>query len=78
MNSVTVCTDVNEAFKGIHLALFVGSKPRTKGMERKDLLEQNGDIFRVQVRRLSEALFMQIEIDTNGIHGMYFAGKGTQ
>ncbi len=33
------------AFAGVSWALLVGSRPRTKGMERKDLLEANGGIF---------------------------------
>jgi malate/lactate dehydrogenase len=33
------------AFKDIDVALLVGSKPRTKGMERGDLLNENGKIF---------------------------------
>ncbi len=33
------------AFSGVSWALLVGSRPRTKGMERKDLLEANGGIF---------------------------------
>src|SRR3954447_20651571 len=31
--------DANEAFDGVNYALLVGSRPRTKGMERSDLLE---------------------------------------
>ena len=34
-----------KAFEGASWALLVGSRPRTKGMERKDLLEANGGIF---------------------------------
>src|SRR4051812_26723230 len=42
----TVRTDqVDEAFDGVNYALHVGSRPRTKGMERADLLEANGGIF---------------------------------
>ena len=42
------------AFAGASWALLVGSRPRTKGMERKDLLEANGEIFTGQGRALSE------------------------
>ena len=38
------------AFDGVGVALLVGSRPRTKGMERKDLLEANGAIFTGQGR----------------------------
>ena len=50
-----VATDnVDAAFGDVNFALLVGSRPRTKGMERKDLLEANGAIFTVQGRCLSE------------------------
>lgn len=45
--------DADEAFDGAEIALLVGSRPRTKGMERKDLLEANGAIFTVQGRALA-------------------------
>ena len=40
--------DPNIAFKDADIALLVGARPRSKGMERKDLLEANGAIFTVQ------------------------------
>ena len=40
--------DVNVAFKDTDYALLVGSRPRSKGMERKDLIEANAAIFSVQ------------------------------
>jgi malate dehydrogenase len=46
--------DPNTAFEGVNVALLVGSRPRTKGMERKDLLEANGAIFTVQGKALSD------------------------
>ena len=45
--------DPDEAFDGAQIALLVGSRPRTKGMERKDLLEANGAIFTVQGRAIA-------------------------
>jgi malate dehydrogenase len=42
---VDVTDDVNAAFDGTNVALLVGARPRTKGMERGDLLEANGGIF---------------------------------
>src|SRR6266852_1679564 len=45
--------DPNVAFGDANFALLVGSRPRTKGMERKDLLEANGAIFTVQGKALS-------------------------
>ena len=45
--------DPDTAFDGVEVALLVGSRPRTKGMERQDLLEANGAIFTVQGRALN-------------------------
>lgn len=42
---IDVTDDVNQAFDGTSVALLVGARPRTKGMERGDLLEANGGIF---------------------------------
>jgi len=46
--------DPASAFDGANVALLVGSRPRTKGMERADLLEANGKIFTGQGKALSE------------------------
>jgi malate dehydrogenase len=46
--------DAGEAFDGVEIALLVGSRPRTKGMERAELLSENGKIFTVQGRALNE------------------------
>jgi len=51
----TVATDdANQAFVGVNVAMLVGSRPRTKGMERNDLLEANGAIFTAQGKALSD------------------------
>jgi malate dehydrogenase len=50
-----VCTDdANVAFKDANYAMLVGAKPRGKGMERGDLLAENGKIFGPQGRALNE------------------------
>ncbi len=46
--------EAGTAFDGAEVALLVGSRPRTKGMERQDLLEANGAIFTVQGQALNE------------------------
>jgi len=46
--------DPNVAFKDAQVALLVGARPRSKGMERKDLLEANGAIFTVQGKALND------------------------
>jgi malate dehydrogenase len=47
------CSDPMMAFKDVDVALLVGARPRTKDMERKDLLEANGAIFTVQGKALN-------------------------
>jgi malate dehydrogenase len=51
---VVVTDDPEVAFKDADYALLVGARPRSKGMERKDLLEANGAIFTVQGKALSD------------------------
>lgn len=46
--------DPGDAFDGVEIALLVGSRPRTKGMERAELLGENGKIFTLQGRALNE------------------------
>jgi malate dehydrogenase len=45
---IDVYDDPRQAFEGTNVALLVGARPRTKGMERADLLEANGGIFKPQ------------------------------
>jgi malate dehydrogenase len=51
---VDIYDDPNQAFDGANIALLVGARPRTKGMERADLLEANGQIFKPQGQALNE------------------------
>jgi malate dehydrogenase len=46
--------DPASAFDGVNIALLVGSRPRTKGMERAELLSENGKIFTVQGKALND------------------------
>jgi malate dehydrogenase len=48
LDSIDVTDDAKTAFDGVSVALLVGARPRTKGMERGDLLEANGGIFKPQ------------------------------
>jgi malate dehydrogenase len=50
---IDIADDPNQAFDGASIALLVGARPRTKGMERADLLEANGGIFKPQGRALN-------------------------
>jgi malate dehydrogenase len=45
---IDITDDPDEAFDGTNIAMLVGARPRTKGMERADLLEANGGIFKPQ------------------------------
>ena len=51
--SVDIYDDPVQAFDGVNIALLVGARPRTKGMERADLLEANGQIFKPQGEALN-------------------------
>jgi malate dehydrogenase len=50
---VDIHDDPNQAFDGVSVALLVGARPRTAGMERGDLLEANGGIFKPQGEALN-------------------------
>jgi malate dehydrogenase len=45
---IDIYDDAGKAFDGCNVALLVGARPRSKGMERADLLEANGQIFKPQ------------------------------
>jgi malate dehydrogenase len=54
LRAVDIHDDPTEAFDGAEVALLVGARPRTKGMERSDLLEANGGIFKPQGEAIAE------------------------
>jgi malate dehydrogenase len=51
-----------QAFDGVNLALLVGSRPRTKGMERAELLGENGKIFTGQGKALGERAASDVKV----------------
>jgi malate dehydrogenase len=51
---IDITDDANVAFDGTNVALLVGARPRTKGMERGDLLEANGGIFAPQGQAIND------------------------
>jgi malate dehydrogenase len=51
---VDISDDPAKAFDGVNVALLIGARPRSKGMERSDLLEANGGIFKPQGQALNE------------------------
>ena len=54
LSKAEIGDDAGTVFEGINLALLVGARPRTKGMERGDLLEANGAIFTVQGKAIND------------------------
>ena len=54
--------DPNVAFKDTDYAILVGARPRSKGMERKDLLEANGAIFTVQGKALNDNASRNVKV----------------
>jgi len=53
LSDIEIADDPNKAFDGVNVALLIGARPRSKGMERADLLEANGAIFKPQGGALS-------------------------
>jgi malate dehydrogenase len=54
LSDIDITDDAAEAFDGCNVALLVGARPRTKGMERADLLEANGGIFKPQGEAIAD------------------------
>jgi malate dehydrogenase len=59
---VDIHDDPTRAFDGVNIALLVGARPRTKGMERGDLLEANGGIFAPQGQALNSHAASDIRV----------------
>lgn len=55
LRGIKIGTDPHELFEGVDLAVLIGAKPRGPGMERKDLLGENGKIFIEQGKALRKA-----------------------
>jgi malate dehydrogenase len=62
LQGIAFTDDPNIAFKDADVALLVGARPRSKGMERKDLLEANGAIFTVQGKALNEVAKRNVKV----------------
>lgn len=63
---VEIGDDAAAMFDGANLALLVGARPRSKGMERADLLEANGAIFTAQGKALNDNAADDIRITVTG------------
>jgi malate dehydrogenase len=62
VEDIVVTDDAGKAFDGAAYALLVGSKPRGKGMERGDLLKENGKIFKPQGQALNEGAARDVKV----------------
>jgi malate dehydrogenase len=62
VSDIVVTDDAGVAFDGVAYALLVGSKPRGKGMERGDLLKENGKIFKPQGEALNERAQRDVKV----------------
>jgi malate dehydrogenase len=63
---VEIGDDPNVIFEGANLALLVGARPRTAGMERGDLLEANGGIFKPQGKAINDHAADDIRVVVTG------------
>ncbi|MDP2821954.1 MAG: malate dehydrogenase [Sulfuritalea sp.] len=59
---VVATDDPKVAFKDAQVAMLVGARPRSRGMERKDLLEANARIFTVQGHAIDEVAARDIKV----------------
>src|ERR1700739_907965 len=62
LRDITITDDANVAFDGANVALLVGARPRTKGMERGDLLSANGGIFKPQGKAINDNAASDIKV----------------
>lgn len=63
---VEIGDDAEKVFDGANLAMLVGARPRTKGMERGDLLSANGAIFTAQGKALNKVAASDIKVLVTG------------
>ena len=66
LTKVEIGDDPNVIFDGANVALLVGARPRSKGMERGDLLEANGAIFTAQGKALNDHAADDIRVTVTG------------
>jgi malate dehydrogenase len=60
--AIDITSDARAAFDGTNVALLVGARPRTKGMERGDLLSANGGIFKPQGEALNAGAASDVKV----------------
>jgi malate dehydrogenase len=62
LSGIDITDDPRVAFDGANVALLVGARPRSKGMERGDLLEANGGIFKPQGQAINDVAADDIRV----------------
>ena len=62
LTSIDITDDPHRAFDGANYGLLIGAKPRSKGMERADLLAANSDIFAKQGAVINEVAAQDIRV----------------
>jgi malate dehydrogenase len=62
LHGITTSHDPFVAFQDVDIAILVGARPRSKGMERKDLLESNGAIFTTQGKALASVAKKDVKV----------------
>ncbi|HET8582938.1 MAG TPA: malate dehydrogenase [Jatrophihabitans sp.] len=62
LSGIDITDDLKTAFDGTNVALLVGARPRTAGMERGDLLEANGGIFGPQGKAINEHAASDVKV----------------
>src|SRR5215212_5054170 len=62
LESIDIYDDPKQAFDGVNVAMLIGARPRSKGMERADLLEANGAIFKPQGQALNSGAADDVKI----------------
>ena len=66
LTKIEIGDDPKMIFDGVNLACLVGARPRTKGMERRDLLEANGGIFKPQGEALNNNAADDVKVLVTG------------
>lgn len=80
VKNIVATSDINAGFEDIDYAMLVGAKPRGKGMERKDLLLGNAEIFSAQGKALNAVAKREVKVlvvgnpaNTNALIAMHNA-----
>lgn len=66
LRRIEITDDPRVAFKNVDYAFLIGARPRTAGMERKDLLEVNAEIFAIQGKALNDVASRDVKVLVTG------------